>query len=90
MAPRTNPTPWEHHTRPGRHGFPKATARRIIRRDKTCQLAYPGVCVGTPRIADHVVGWADACALRQHGEASERAPFREVARAISGLKCRTG
>lgn len=55
-------TPWA-STRPGRHGFPPKIARYIIRRDKTCQLAYPPTCVGTPGVADHITPWAEAVAL---------------------------
>ena len=51
---------WQHR-RPGRRGFPAPTARRILRRDRTCQLAHPG-CTGEATIADHIVGWADATA----------------------------
>ena len=60
MTSPSRPPAWQTH-RPGRHGFPAKTARRIIRRDKECQLAYPG-CTGTPTAADHIVGWADATA----------------------------
>lgn len=45
-----------------RRSFPAKIRRRILARDKTCQLQYPGVCTGTPEIADHIVGWADATA----------------------------
>lgn len=44
-----------------RRGFPPKTARRIIRRDQTCQLEFPG-CTTKATEADHIVGWADALA----------------------------
>lgn len=52
---------WDQHRRPGRRGFPKRVARRILARDRVCQLGWHG-CTETPEIADHIIGWADATA----------------------------
>ena len=53
---------WASSKRPGRRGFSKSVARKILKRDDyECQLRYPG-CLVEATIADHVLGWADATA----------------------------
>ncbi len=59
--PQPTPQPWASN-RPGRRGFPPKVARHILRRDKTCQLDYPG-CQTTPTQADHITPWAEATLL---------------------------
>lgn len=46
-----------------RQSLPTKTRRYILRRDKTCQLNYPQVCVGTPREVDHITPHAEATLL---------------------------
>ena len=52
--------PWAHPARRG-HRFTKKTARRIIARDRTCQLQLPG-CTTEATQADHIIGVMDALA----------------------------
>ena len=60
--PDPTPTqPWASN-RTGRRGFTQKVARFILRRDKDCQLGYPG-CQTTPTQADHMTPWAEAILL---------------------------
>lgn len=53
-------TPQWQSNRPGRHAFPKAVAKAILRRDGECMLRIHPDCTGEAEEADHIVSWADA------------------------------
>lgn len=56
-TPPPNTGSWSGH----RRSFPTNTARRILTRDRDCQLQLPG-CTGTATQADHIISHADATA----------------------------